>query len=277
MTLFEVKKNTMSQEIFYENFIRKQIFSKDNSIKEIPTVGEGHINHKESSNNLNYFQTNKNVFHNFNKQKSFTNKFPIICNALKTLTTKNIKKLFSLFQIKIEKETNEELKQDNKEYDKYINPAQIFTILALIGCEVMAEKREENIMNDLKFKLVKNKYLPKNEFMRYRFWFESFFKCNDNNSLKTKKNSIAVVSKSPRKFVRQKTKNLTNTPFRMEKKMKEEEQKNFFIKDLLYNIWLNGKEDMMDFQEFINVLKVNNYISKKVDAKDIYFDIIFDE
>ena len=59
--------------------------------------------------------------------------------------------------------------------------------------------------------------------------------------------------------------------------MKEEEQKNFYIKDLLYNIWLNEKENMMDFQEFINVLKVNNYTSKKVDAKDIYFDIIFVE
>ena len=279
LTLFEVKKNIMSQGIFYENFIKKYIFSKDNSIKENSEIVEASNNNKESNNNdMNYFQSNKIIFKNFNKQKSLPSKYPIICKALKTLTTKNIKKLFSIFQIQIEQPVNEELNQDNKEYDKYINTAKIFTILALISCEVMTEKREDNIMNDLKFKLVKNKFLPKNEFMRYKFWFENFFKCNDNNnSIKTKKNSIIVTSKTPRKCIRQKTKNLTNGPYRIDKKIKEEEQKSFYIKDLLYNIWLNGKENMMNFQEFINVLKVNNYTSKIVDGKDIYFDIIFDE
>ena len=272
---FEVKKNTMRQGIFYENFVKKFIFSKDSLIKDNSEIGEEPNNNKEN-NDMNYFQSNKLVIQNINKDKLSPNKYPVICKALKSLTNKNIKKLFAFFQVKIEHPINEELKIDNKEYDKYINTAKIFTILALIGCEVMTEKRENIIMDDLKFKLVKNAFLPKIEFMKYKFWFEKSFKCNDN-SIKNKKNSIAVVQKSPRKILRQKTKNFTNSPYRLDKKTKEEEQKNFYIKDLLYNIWLSGKENMMNFQEFINVLKVNNYTSKKEDGKDIYFDIIFDE
>ena len=277
LILLETKKNVMSQNIFYENFIKKFIFIKDHK-DSIELSNDSFNQYASSEINKNNFQSNKVVIQNFNKDKLNINKFPIICNALKTLTYKNIKKLFSLFQISVEHPMGEKEKPKNEEYDKYINPAKIFTILALIGCEVLTEQKENNIMKDFKFKLVKNKFVPKNEFMRYKFWFENNFRATDNNSLlKNKKNSIASTSKSSKKLMRQKTKNFTNSPYALERKNKEEEQRNFSIKDLLYYIWLDKKENMINFREFIDVLKVCNYTTKIENEKEIYFDVIFDE
>ena len=277
IVLFEVKKNVIRQNIFYENFIKKYIFIKDH--KDKIELSNDSINIIENNDNhKNYFLSNKVVFQNFNLDKLNISKFPIICNALKTLSYRNIKKLFSFFLIPIEHAKNDESKKENEEYDKYIDTTKIFTILALIGCEVLTEKRENNIMKDLKFKLVKNKFLSKHEFMLYKFWFEkNFFQPNGIDNTLKKKNSILPPSKSPKKFVRQKTKNFTNSPYVLEKKSKEEEQKNFNIKNLLYNLWFDVKEGMFNFKEFIDVLKVNNYTNKVESEKDIYFDVIFGE
>jgi len=157
---------------------------------------------------MNYFQTNKNVFQSFkDKDKINDNKLPGICKALTTLTSKNIKKLFSLFQLNIEYPNDDEIKKEAKEnieYDKYLDTIKLFTILSLIGSEVLTEKMEKDLMNNLKLKLIKDKYLSKMEFLRYNFWFESNFKFNDN-PLPNKKTSI-LMSKSPRKIFRQKNK-----------------------------------------------------------------------
>ena len=272
LKIFEVKNNTMSQEVFYENFVKNYLFSKDN--KDFEDYDD--YNMLENDNlQKNYFKSNKVVLQKNNKDNtSNTNSnFPIICKALKSLTSKNIKKLFSLFQIT--HQSNEEQKIENEEYDKYIDTSKIFTILALIGVEALTEKREKDLIRDLKLKLVKNKFLPKHEFVKYKFWFENCFKFNDFSVI-NKKNSV-TLAKAPRKANRQKTKNFTNSPFRTERKNKEEEQKNFNIKDMLYNIWHDEKENMMNFKEFMNVLRLSNYSSKPENNDDIYFDIIFGE
>jgi hypothetical protein len=66
---FEVKKNVMRQNIFYENFIKKYIFIKDNKDK-VEIENNNEINNIErSEKNKNYFQSNKVVFQNFNLDK----------------------------------------------------------------------------------------------------------------------------------------------------------------------------------------------------------------
>ena len=275
---FEVKKNVIRQNIFYENFVKKHIFIKDHKDKvEIANNAVNLIANSDKDKN-HYFQSNKVVFQNFNMDKSNIIKFPIICNALKTLSYKNIKKLFSFFQVPVEHQNNDESKIDNDDYDKYINIPKIFTILSLIGCEVLTKQRENNIMKDLKFKLVKDKFLTKHEFMKYKFWFEkNFYKTNSDENLLKKKNSIVTTSKSPKKLMRQKTKNFTNSPYSLERKNKEEEQRNFNIKNLLYNLWYDAKECLFNFKEFIDALKIDNYTNKIESEKDIYFDVIFEE
>jgi hypothetical protein len=262
----------MNQEVFYENFVKKYIFNKEHPFNDFDEI-EDNNNHENDNLQKNYFKSNRVVFQKTNKDNANLNKFPTICKALKSLTSKNIKKLFSLFQFT--HPSNEEQKIENEEYDKYIDTSKIFTMLALIGAEILTENREKELMRDLKFKLVKNKFLAKHEFIRYKFWFENNFSFNDFCVI-SKKNSV-TLSKTSRKVIRQKTKNFTNSPFKAERKNKEDEQKNFSIKDLLYNIWVDEKENMFNLKEFLDVLRVSNYSTKSEINEEVYFDIIFGE
>ena len=273
LKIFEVKPNAMNQVVFYENFVKKYIFSREHPFNDFDDIEDNNI---QNNDNLqkNYFKSNRVVFQKTNKDHSpNSSKFPTICKALKSLTSKNIKKLFSLFQFT--HPSNEEQKIENEEYDKYIDTSKIFTMLALIGAEVLTENIEKELMRNLKFKLVKNKFLAKHEFIRYKFWFENNFSFIDF-CINSKKNSV-TLSKNPRKVTRQKTKNFTNSPFKAERKNKEDEQKNFSIKDLLYNIWVDEKENMFNFKEFLDVLRVSNYSTKSEINEEVYFDIIFGE
>jgi hypothetical protein len=283
LKLFEIKNNVISQGMFYENFVKKYLYFKDNNLTKNNSDSiedENKENNNQESKKLykNYSKTNKTLNQDFNKEKSSPKNYPLICKALKTLSSKHIKKLFDLFQINIVHQPNEEPTSENKEnndYDKYIDILKIFTILSLMGTEVLTEKKEKIIMDDLKYKLVKNKYLSKNEFMKQKFWFENNFKFKES-SLQSKKGSLFLPSKSPKKFIRQKTKNLTNTPYSSERKPNDE-PRGFNIKDFLYAIWEDRKEHMINFIEFIDVLRISNYTKKIESEKDIYFDIIFGE
>ena len=86
---------------------------------------------------------------------------------------------------------------------------------------------------------------------------------------------MASITKTPRKIVRQKTKNFTNSPFKNDRKNKEEEQKNFNIKNMLYNILEDEKENMFNFSEFIDILRASNYTKDSEKSSEIYFDVIF--
>jgi len=46
---------------------------------------------------------------------------------------------------------------------------------------------------------------------------------------------------------------------------------------LLYNIWVDEKENMFNFKEFLDVLRVSNYSTKSEINEEVYFDIIFGE
>ena len=104
---------------------------------------------------------------------------------------------------------------------------------------------EEKIDNDLKDKYFMNKYLNKKDFMEYKFWFEIFFEyLNHKND-----NDNEDISK-----------------------------KNQNIKEFLFDIWKNDdKSTYFDFKKFLDVLKINKYVTDYVDFNDVrYYDIIFE-
>ena len=149
---------------------------------------------------------------------------------------------------KLEKEKIENEKIENEknkiEYEIYLNTKEIFTILSLIGVNVLTNEMEQKIENELKDKYFMNKYLNKNDFLEYKFWFESFFEyLNDKN---------------------------------------EDENKNKGgkdIKEFLFDVWKNDdNSSYFDFKKFLEVLKINKYVTDYVDFNEVrYYDIIFEQ
>ena len=86
------------------------------------------------------------------------------------------------------------------------------------------------------------KYLTKNNFLEYKFWFEPFF-----DYLNDKKENEDMY------------KGMRN------------------IKEFLFDIWkIDNNSNYIDFKKFIEVLKVNKYVTDFADFNDIrYYDIIF--
>ena len=125
-----------------------------------------------------------------------------------------------------------------------MNTKEIFTILSLIGVNVLTNEMEQKIENELKDKYFMNKYLNKIDFLEYKFWFESFFEyLNDKN---------------------------------------EDENKNKGSKDIkefLFDVWKNDdNSSYFDFKKFLEVLKINKYVTDYVDFNEVrYYDIIFEQ
>ena len=125
------------------------------------------------------------------------------------------------------------------EYDQYLNISEIFTILPLIGCKILNLIEEEKIMEELKEKLVRGKYLSKQDFMEYHFWFEQeleyqneeIFPQEENHNISRKNNNDLSSNKK------------------------------INIKEFLFNLWKDEKGEKMDFEQFIGVLKINKYIT----------------
>ena len=143
------------------------------------------------------------------------------------------------------------------EYDQYLNTSEIFTILPLIGCRIMNLIEEEKIMDELKEKLVRGKYLLKQDFMDYQFWFEQeleyqndeliFPKMSEQNNNINIKNNLGLSS-----------------------------NKKINIKEFLFNIWKDEKGEKMDFERFIGVLKSNKYITDLNGLnEENYYNVIF--
>ena len=216
---FEIEKNIVSYDNFYEAFIKKYI-----------------IYNKEPNQN----PKNKELNNNEENNKSKINNLNAISFILKKINSKQIKRMISFYQIHIEKK--EEDKEDN-EYDDYIKLDEIFTILSLIGCDILTKEKEEEIMNYFKDKLIRGKYLNKNEFMNYHFWFEKNFEYL----------------------------HLMNS-----EKKEEEKNDKFNIKDFLYELWKDETGSNINIKKIIDILKVNNYITDLAEYNNKkYFDVIF--
>ena len=119
---------------------------------------------------------------------------------------------------------------------------------------------EENILNDLKEKLIRGKYLYEKDFMEYHFWFEQEFEYQNEDIMFQQ---MMEENKN--------TNNNKKSTFTL-----QNENKKINIKEFLFNIWKDEKGDKIDFQKFINVLKINKYITDLNGLNDEnYYNIIF--
>ena len=127
----------------------------------------------------------KNIFFNRNDNNKRIN-INCISSPLKFLSYKNVMKLVDKLKVSyIENENENEINENDdignriidKEnvYEEYINYGQFFTIIALIGSQVINYNEIEMINNEFKDKFIKGNYIIKDDFLNYKFWFE-----NDN-------------------------------------------------------------------------------------------------
>ena len=155
---------------------------------------------------------------------------------------------------KIEEKEDEDIsiKDNNKEekiieYETYSKIKEIFTILSLIGCEILTFEEEEKINKELNGKMVKKGFLTKNDFIEYNFWFEKYFeyqkKINEENDewiLETNK----------------------------DKKMN--------IKELIFEIWKDDTGNNININQFLLILKIGNYMTDlNSNNNKKYYDFIF--
>ena len=157
----------------------------------------------------------------------------------------------------LNEEKDIENKEEKVEYETYLNTPEIFTILPLIGCRILNLIEEEHIFNDLKEKLIRGRYLSKNDFMEYHFWFEPDFEYQNEDIM----------------FQQMLEENKDNNNLGLEDHNKN---KKMNVKEFLFNLWKDEKGEKMDFQQFIGVLKMNKYITDLNALKEQnYYNIIF--
>ena len=266
---YEIEENIISQDALYNIFIKQYLINKYEDIeKDIkPTVIEN-IQKKNSSiknknkkvassktnlvslnedkNNINMISPINKILSNDNQNISTS--LPEIPIILKNLNTKQINKLLYLCQINNHENDN----NDNKvEYEKYLNTNEIFTILSLIGCQVLSKEEEEKIMSELKEKLKNGRLLSKKDFMEFEFWFEQ--------ELVYQKEDVIYQQI-------------------MDENKNEEENKNnkMNIKEFLFSLWKDDNGENLNFKQYLGVLKISKYITDLNEfEEEKYYDIIF--
>ena len=180
---------------------------------------------------------------------------------------------------------NNEQKEKEKptiEYENYLNNAKIFTLLALIGCKILTENQEKEMMSKIGSNLINERFLSKDDFYSINFWFESEFEAINNfNKTKFKRVSIFKAKTSLKKSERKLVKQMPFSPSKSEKINKNTEDISpISIKDFLFNIWKDDKGTNFNLKDFINAIKPEKYIKnlEEIDYdEERYFDIIFSE
>lgn len=81
-----------------------------------------------------------------------------ICQKIKKLSSKDIKKIISLFK--------------TQKNDDFINFSEVFTFIALANADVITEEIFENLHKNLGCKLINGNLIKKEEYFEYKFWFE---------------------------------------------------------------------------------------------------------
>ena len=269
---YEIEPNVISKDLFYEIFVKQYIIDKYNENNNDDCSG----NNNEKSDKNKKKEKKKKIkkqislkgedltnLNNINEGLSTNQNLSLyningICQALKTLNSKQISKLYSLYKYNIEyknkkEENNNPENVETKEYDIYLNTNEIFTILALIGSKVLNTIEEENILKDLKDVLISGKYLLKKDFMKYDFWFEKDLEYQNlikqdeiNSPKKSKKNTKDIISK-------------------------------INIKEFIFNLWKDDDENRMDFGKFISLIKMNRYMTDINAFKEQrYYNLIFE-
>ena len=124
----------------------------------------------------------KNIFFNRNDNNKRIN-INCISPPLKYLSYKNVMKLVDKLKVSYVDDKNEIIDENedienriiDKEnvYEEYINYGQFFTVISLIGSEVIHNDEVEKIENEFKDKFIKGNYITKEDFLNYKFWFEN--------------------------------------------------------------------------------------------------------
>ena len=239
---FEKIINTKENIISEENEFNKE--KKEIEKDLIKRKDRKKVTNKTIRNKKNEESKDKNIKKDINEDKSKDKNKKSEEFTLKEIKEEDVKKVIDdKSQNNKEKEKEEEKEiEKNIEYETFLNTKEIFTILALIGVNVLTIEMEEKIDNELKEKYIMKKYLTKNNFLEYKFWFEPFF-----DYLNDKKENEDMY------------KGMRN------------------IKEFLFDIWkIDNNSNYIDFKKFIEVLKVNKYVTDFADFNDIrYYDIIF--
>ena len=174
------------------------------------------------------------------------NEYNAIPNIFKKLNSNQINKFITFYQIHIDK--NDENKFN--EYEDYIKTPEIFTILSLIGCEILTQEIEEEINNYFKDILIQRKYIDKTDYMKYNFWFEKNFEYQ-NHQLKTineGKEGLKV----------------------------DEKKEKINIKQFLFELWKDENGNNFNLKKFLEILKISNYITDFNEySHKKYIDILF--
>ena len=329
---YEVEDGYINKDVFFTIFVRQYLIVKNN----YPSKKRKNSDDSEESNNNNNMNFNINYFYNEEinpKQKqnilnnnninTNINQFPLICQALKKLTTKQIKRIYYCFGINIQKlnyiqKLPQEIKKENKrisvvesmnekkdkrksvvktlkrrqtmnqinnskflslrlsnkkenktikeetqkinttkstntldetkkennneinEYNTYLNTKEIFTILPLLGVNILTPEEENKIEKEFNNKLIMGKYLNKKDFFEYKFWFESFFEF------------YLIDENDENKGIK-------------------------LLKEFLFDLWKNDENSSyFNFDKFFNSLKVNKYVTDFTDFNEVrYYDIVF--
>ena len=149
---------------------------------------------------------------------------------------------------------NKENKEEEKkvEYETYIKLKDLFTILSLIGCQILTVDEDDKINKELKDKIVKNGFLTKEDFMEYNFWFEKYFDYQNNLD------------------------NLNDEEY--EWIIDEHKDKRMTIKDFLFELWKDDTGNSINIKKILSILKIGNYITdiSNNDNKK-YYDVILDQ
>ena len=237
------EKSNISNE---EELIKEEDFYYD--IEKLFDIYKEISSYEEEKNIISY----NNLFETFikpylinNNEKKIKGEYNAISNNLKKLNIKQILRLIEICKLNFERKNEEK----DVEYETYIKTQEIFTLLFLINSTILTGQKEEQILNYFKDKFIKGKYIRKNEFMKYHFWFEKFFYYYKNNNI----NEIDDELKNNEKDVKMN------------------------IKDLLFALWNDGG-GKIDLKKLLEVLKMSNYITDFIEYNGKrYFDIIFSE
>ena len=139
---FNFENNIIARNIFKEMFLKEIFFNRNDSIK--------------------------NVYNNG------------ISYPLKFLSYKDVMKLVDKFKVSIndnniidaDDNIDKVIDKENV-FEEYINYGGIFTIISIIGSKVISDSEIDNINNEFKDKLIKGKFILKDDFYNYKFWFEN--------------------------------------------------------------------------------------------------------
>ena len=172
-------------------------------------------------------------------EESVKFEYNAIAHNLKKLNIKQIMRLINLCKLNFEKKNEEK----DTEYNTYIKTPEIFTYLALAGCPILTGELEEKILEYFNDKFINGRYVTKNEYMKYNFWFE---KC----------------------FEFQKEKNLKDIN-------SEEKEEIMTIKYFVFELWNDGNGNLA-LKTLLKVLRMSNYITDFVEYNcKKYFDVVF--